>query len=84
MIESGEKLAINDRAIVAKDIIINIKDDMKLMAEKETDPVNRLSYYLIAQKACDLAIQINGFMMAVLQIEDHLKACLEKDKQKGE
>lgn len=75
MITNEEKLELHDRLLVARDIVINIKDDMKIMASRT--PVNK-EYYFLAMRAAETALEINKLMADALEVEKSYKAFLER------
>lgn len=73
-----QKLKLHDRIEVAKTILVNIKDDMKLLAER--NPSQRLLYTFLASKSCNEALALNQLQSTVLQAEEEL----QKEMLKGE
>lgn len=71
---SDEKLALHDRIEVAKDILINIKNDAKILAGR----TDNKEYLFVALKAADAAIAANKLAIAVLDVENQLKSYMEK------
>lgn len=65
-----EKLALHDRLQVARDIVVNIKDDMKIMADRTAD---NKEYYFVAMRAAEAALAVNKLMSDILQVEQKLK-----------
>lgn len=70
-----EKMDLHDRIEVARDILINIKNDAKILAGR-TD--NKEEYLFVALKAADAAIAANNLALAVLDVENQLKSYMEK------
>ena len=71
---SDEKLALHDRIEVAQDILINIKNDAKILAGR----TDNKEYLFVALKAADAAIAANKLAIAVLDVENQLKSYMEK------
>lgn len=75
-----QKMSFHDRLKVTQDIIVNVKDDFKTLADKEEDIKERVQYLLLASKTCDLAVEVNGLMMSVLTVEEELAKHIEKQR----
>lgn len=78
---NDEKLALHDRIEVARDILINIKDDMKIMASK-TVANDKKEYLLVALRASEAALAANTLAQTVLCVEDKLKIYLAETGDK--
>lgn len=81
MFSTDEKLSYVDRLSVAKDIVCNIKDEMKQLAERSkqsNDEVGMLKAMFIGQKACDAAIEIGKLQISIMQIEKELLEHINK------
>ena len=78
---NDEKLALHDRIEVARDILINIKDDMKIMASKTVDN-DKKEYLLVALRASEAALAANTLAQTVLCVEDKLKIYLAETGDK--
>lgn len=68
-----EKLQFMQRLDVAKDIVINIKDDFKLLAERADTPEKKVEYLLFAKNAIDEAIAIGKLQMNIGLVEQIIK-----------
>ena len=64
-----EKMDLHDRIEVARDILINIKNDAKILAGR----TDNKEYLFVALKAADAAIAANKLALAVLDVENQLK-----------
>lgn len=64
-----------DRLTVAQDIIINVKDDLKLEADKlpESDTLGKLERVYLANKLCDVALSLGKAKISVLDVENELQ-----------
>ena len=78
---NDEKLALHDLIEVARDILINIKDDMKIMASKTVDN-DKKEYLLVALRASEAALAANTLAQTVLCVEDKLKIYLAETGDK--
>lgn len=79
---NDEKLALHDRIEVARDVLINIKDDMKIMASKTVDN-DKKEYLLVALRASEAALAANTLAQTVLCVEDKLKIYLAETGDKN-
>ena len=75
-----QKMSFNGRLKVVQDIIINVKNDFKTLADKEENIKERMQYLLLASKTCDLAVEVNGLMMSVLTVEEELDKHIESQR----
>lgn len=80
---SDEKLALHDRIEVARDILVNIKDDMKIMASRSLDTQDKKEHLLVALKASEAALAANTLAQTVLCVEDKLKLYLAETEDKN-
>lgn len=71
-----EKLALYDRLEVVRDIVVNIKDDMKLMAQRV--PEEHQEYHFVAMRAAETALAVNKLMSDILQVEQKLQEFQDK------
>ena len=84
MFSTDEKLAYVDRLTVAKDIVCNIKDEMKQLVERSkqvNDDIGILKASFIGQKACDTAIEIGKLQISIMQIEKELLEDIKKTEE---
>lgn len=84
MFSTDEKLRYVDRLAVAKDIVCNIKDEMKQLAENckaIEDDTGLLKAAFIGSKCCDTAIEIGKLQMSILQIEKELSEHIKKTEE---
>lgn len=75
-----EKLSFTERIDVAKGIILNIKDDFKLLAERVEGTQEKAEYLLCAKNACDTAITLGKLQMTIMLVEQVLKTKMEDVK----
>ena len=73
--QSEKKMNLVDRLTVAQDIIINVKDDLKLESDKlpETDTLGKLERMFIANKLCEVALSLGKAKISVLDVENELQ-----------
>ena len=84
MFSTDEKLAYFDRLAVAKDIVCNIKDEMKQLANncKATgDEIGLLKAAFIGIKCCNTAVEINKLQISIMQIEKELLEDIKKTEE---
>lgn len=84
MFNDDEKLRYFDRLTVAKDIVCNIKDEMKQLAEQcKTigDDTGMRSAALIGVKCCYTALEINKLQESILKIEKELSEYMNKTEE---
>ena len=84
MFSTDEKLKYFDRLAVAKDIVCNIKDEMKQLANncKATgDETGLLKAAFIGIKCCNTAVGINELQVSILQIEKELSEYMKKTEE---
>lgn len=84
MFSTDEKLKYFDRLAVAKDIVCNIKDEMKQLANhcKEIgDEIGLLKAAFIGIKCCKAAVEINELQTSILQIEKELQEYIKKTEK---
>lgn len=70
---SDEKVALHDRLVVALDIVQNVKEDMKLKADRAISNTVSKEYLTIALKAVDAALAINNLQKTILTVEQLVK-----------
>ena len=76
-----EKLAYSNRLDLAKDIVINVKNDLKLVMDRskyQNNEQEQLINAFLAKKAIDVAQAIGELQMTILEAEKHLAEYLAK------
>lgn len=84
MFSTDEKLSYVDRLTVAKDIVCNIKDEMKELVKRSklaNDDTGVLKASFIGQKCCDTAIEIGKLQISIMQIEKELLEDINKTEE---
>ena len=79
-----EKLAYSNRLDLAKEIVINVKNDLKLVMDRskcQNNEQEQLINAFLASKAIDVAKAIGELQMTILEAEKHLAEYLSS---KGE
>jgi hypothetical protein len=73
--QSEKKMNLVGRLTVAQDIIINVKDDLKLESDKlpETDTLGKLERTYLANKLCDVALSLGKAKISILSVENELQ-----------
>ena len=80
-----EKLAYSNRLDLAKDIVINVKNDLKLVMDRskyQNNEQEQLINAFLASKAIDVAKAIGELQMTILEAEKHLAEYLAKQGEK--
>lgn len=78
--KDAEKLSLVDRIQVAEDIIENIKNDMRLKADKADETKIRQQYLLVALRANQTLQAYNRLAREILTIEDSLEKFLKEEQ----
>lgn len=81
MFSDDEKLRYFDRLTVAKDIVCNIKDEMKQLAEQckaNGDETGMLKAAFVGAKCCNTALEINSLQERILNVEKQLAEYMKK------
>ena len=76
-----EKLAYSNRLDLAKDIVLNVKDDFKILMERceaQNNERERLLNAFLAKEAIDVAQAIGKLQMTILEAEKHLAEYMSK------
>lgn len=84
MFSDDEKLRYFDRLTVAKDIVCNIKDEMKQLAkqcEANGDEPGMLKAAFVGAKCCNTALEINSLQESILKVEKQLAEYMKKTEK---
>ena len=73
--QSEEKMNLVGRLTVAQDIIINVKDDLRLETDKlpESDVLGKLERTYLANKLCEVALSLGKAKVSILDVENELQ-----------
>ena len=78
MFSDDEKLRYFDRLTVAKDIVCNIKDEMKQLAKQWP---GMLKAAFVGAKCCNTALEINSLQESILKVEKQLAEYMKKTEK---